>query len=396
MDSKIIGSILLIVGTTIGAGMLALPVATAEFGYIGSLIFLFVCWFVMTTSAFLMLEVNLSMPANSNLITMARNTLGVPGQIIAWISFLLLLYSLLSAYISGGSGLLQYLSAAAGWHLGTSASVVLFTVMFGSIVYLGIHVIDMVNRGLMSVKLLGYVLLMVLLLPHIEPAHLAHLDLSALTKSGALMVTITSFGFSIVVPSVRIYLGGDVNKLRKVILIGSLVPLVCYVIWDTAIMGLLPLDGTNGLLSIVHANNSTSALVVSLTSVATSPLIALLVKFFTSVCLLTSFLGVSLALTDFLADGLKLEKVGFNRLIIQAAAYLPPLLVVLVYPNAFITALEYAGIYVIVLLILMPAWMALSARKKNLRAPLRVFGGTPLLVGFILLSVATIFYSLLY
>ncbi len=396
MDSKVIGSILLIVGTTIGAGMLALPVATAQFGYLGSLVFLFACWFVMTTSAFLLLEVNLCMPFNSNLITMARNTLGLPGQVVAWISFLLLLYSLLSAYISGGSGLLQYLSSVSGIHISTSLSVILFTLIFGSIVYFGIRVIDMVNRGLMSAKIIGYLILMVLLLPDVTTAHLTHFDLSALSKSGALMVTITSFGFSIVVPSLRVYLSGDVKKLRKVILIGSLIPLVCYIIWDTAIMGLLPLQGENGLLSILHANNTTSALVDSLSKIVSSSLVEVLVKFFTSVCVLTSFLGVSLSLTDFLSDGFSLEKVGINRLIISIAAYLPPVLVVLIYPNAFMTALEYAGIYVIVLLIMLPALMAYAARKKYQQAPFRVFGGNLLLMSFILISCAIILYSLVY
>ena len=79
---------------------------------------------------------------------------------------------------------------------------------------------------------------------------------------------------------------------------------------------------------------------------------------FTSICVLTSFLGASLCLTDFIADGLKLEKVGVNRIIIQLITYLPPLMIVLFYPNAFIRALEYAGLYSIILLIFIPAWMA--------------------------------------
>src|SRR3990167_3886173 len=100
MDSKILGSILLMVGTAIGAGMLAVPIATAELGFAGSLILLFICWFVMTSGAFLLLEVNLWMQPNSNLVTMARKTLGPFGQALAWLTFLLLLYSLISAYIS--------------------------------------------------------------------------------------------------------------------------------------------------------------------------------------------------------------------------------------------------------------------------------------------------------
>src|SRR3990167_3617578 len=112
MDFKLIGSILLIVGTSIGAGMLALPIATAQLGFMGSLILLFACWFIMTAGAFTILEVNLWLPQNSNLISMARATIGPWGQIIAWVTYLLLLYSLLCAYIAGGSDLFHDLLLA--------------------------------------------------------------------------------------------------------------------------------------------------------------------------------------------------------------------------------------------------------------------------------------------
>jgi len=95
MDFKLLGSILLIVGTSIGAGMLALPIATAQLGFFGSLILLLICWFVMTAGALLLLEVNLWLPQNSNLISMAKATIGPIGQIVAWITYLLLLYYLL-------------------------------------------------------------------------------------------------------------------------------------------------------------------------------------------------------------------------------------------------------------------------------------------------------------
>src|SRR5438552_1817543 len=105
MNFKFVGGVLLIVGTCIGAGMLALPIATAELGFIGSCILLVVCWLVMTYGALLLLEVNLWMPQNSNLISMAKATIGPSGQIISWVTYLLLLYSLLCAYIAGGSDL---------------------------------------------------------------------------------------------------------------------------------------------------------------------------------------------------------------------------------------------------------------------------------------------------
>ena len=112
MDFKLFGSILLVVGTSIGAGMLALPIATAQLGFLGSVVLLILCWFVMTMGALLLLEVNLWLPPNNNLITMAKATIGPYGQILAWIMYLLLLYSLICAYIAGGSDLLIISSCA--------------------------------------------------------------------------------------------------------------------------------------------------------------------------------------------------------------------------------------------------------------------------------------------
>lgn len=394
MDSKMIGSILLMVGTAIGAGMLALPIATAELGFTGSLLLLFLCWFVMTSGAFLLLEVNLWLPANSNLVTMARTTLGPIGQVVAWLTFLLLLYSLLSAYISGGSGLLQYLFHTAGVTLSATVSSIMFTLLFGVVIYFGIHATDYVNRSLMLVKLLSFIALVVCLVPFITLPHLESGHFSALQTSGALVVTITSFGSATIVPSLRIYLGGDVRKLKRAILIGSLIPLVCYILWDMVIMGVIPLRGTHGLMAIMHADNSTSMLVKTLSAAASTPVIVLLTKLFTSICILTSFLGVSLCLTDFLADGMGVEKVGYNRLIIQLATYLPPLLIVLFYPNAFIRALEYAGLYSIVLLIMIPVLMALRGRRHYPNAEFRVFGGQVFLWSLGIFSLCAIIYSI--
>jgi tyrosine-specific transport protein len=334
------------------------------------------------------------MPPNSNLITMARSTLGPVGSGIAWLTFLLLLYSLLCAYISGGSGLLQHLLQTAGLDVSDSVASIVFTLVFGMVVYLGIHITDYVNRGLMSVKLIGYVLLVVCLMPFVSTENLAVSNIAALKTSGALVVTIASFGFATIVPSLRIYLGGDVKKLRRVILVGSLIPLVCYVIWDMVIMGVIPLQGSSGLAEILHSDNSTSMLVENLSATAANGAVTFFTKLFTSVCVLTSFLGVSLCLTDFLADGFGMEKVGINRLIIQLATYLPPLIIVLFYPNAFIQALEYAGAYCVVLLILLPAWMAMRGRRRFQSTQFRVPGGNVFLAGLIAFAFAAIVYSL--
>lgn len=361
MRSRFIGGILLIVGTSIGGGMLALPVANAATGFWQSSLFLLLCWLLMTLGAFFILEVNLYLPAGKNMVSMAAATLGTPGLLAAWLSYLFLLYTLLSAYISGGAdvvgGLLQQLNIYTGtWQLTT-----LFTLAFGLIVYGGIHQVDLLNRGLMFAKLAIYFMLVVLIAPSI------HMDSfqggNARYITGSVMILITSFGFAIIVPNLREYFNDDIKKLKKVVFIGSLIPLLCYLAWDAVIIGSLPSNGTHGLIALMQDPHTTSSLASMLSKTIHSPLINYLFNFFTSICMLTAFLGVSLCLISFLGDGLNMNQHGMQGLGLFLLTFLPPLLIVLYYPGAYIHALSYAGFFCVILLLLLPALMSYFGRK---------------------------------
>ncbi|HSW69559.1 MAG TPA: aromatic amino acid transport family protein [Gammaproteobacteria bacterium] len=376
MNSKLLGSILLIIGTSIGAAMLGLPIAAAELGFVGSLILLLVCWFIMIAGAFLILEVNLWLPQNSNLISMAKSTIGPLGQIIAWITYLLLFYSLLCAYIAGGSDLFHNLLQAAGLKIPAWTTAVLFTLIFSSIVFLGIRSVDWANRVLMLTKFSVFFVLIFMLIFSISPDKLLQGNLHHLTSISAIMVTATSFGWATLIPSLRVYFAGDLKKLKLAMIIGSIIPLICYIIWDAVIMGIIPLTGENSLVFILHSANSTSDLVNILSSSVNKNSVIFSVKLFTSICVLTSFLGVSLCLTDFFADGFHLEKKGKNRLILHAITFIPALGIAIIFPHAFIKALAYAGMYCVILLILLPAWMAWCGRyHQNKQSQFKVPGG---------------------
>lgn len=389
--SKLLGSILLIVGTSIGAGMLGLPIASAELGFVGSVILLVICWFVMLSAAFLILEVNLWLPPNTNLVTMAKKTIGPAGQLIAWLTYLLLLYSLLCAYITGGSSLFQNLLMKANIALSPWAAAILFTLVLGTVVYWGIRSVDQVNRGLMFLKGSAFIILICLLTPFISSSHLAVGNLHHITSSTAIMVTTTAFGWAILIPSLRDYFGHDIKTLKLAILIGSFIPLFCYIIWDAAIMGIIPPYGADSLVAILHSDSATGNLVNAISKTINKNSVTVITNVFTSICVLTSFLAVALCLTDFLADGLQIEKKGRGKIIIHCITFIPALLISIFFPNAFIKALEYAGIYCTVLLILLPAWMTWSGRyRRRIASGFRVIGGKFFLSFIILICVAMI------
>lgn len=395
INSKLIGGILLIVGTSIGGGMLALPVSTAEVGFSNSIFFLIFCWLIMTAGALLILEVNLRLPAGSNMISMAKSTLGLPGQIIAWITSLLLLYTLLSAYISGGSDVFNSLLHKMNIDLPNSLTAIMFTLLFSVIVYKGIRSVDYVNRGLMFGKLGIYILLVAIISPHSSTMGLTAGSARAFT--GTLMILITSFGYATIIPSLRDYFGEDIRGLRRVILLGSLIPLGCYIIWDAVIMGVVSREGEHGLLALMSSEHATSGLTEALSQSVQNQWISGFFGFFTSICMLTAFLGVSLGLFDFLADGLKLQKFGHQGKYTLALTFLPPLAVVLFNPGIYLHALSYAGICCVILLLLLPALMAWKGRKACLgtQESYVVPGGTPSLTVLFFIAIALLLIAII-
>jgi len=383
--NRLIGGVLLVSGTTIGAGMLALPVSTGLMGFVPSCLLFLIYWVYMTTTAFLMLEVNLWSESNLSLISMARLTLGKWGAAVNWVIYLFLLYALTTAYIAvGGPIFLEILQMALPLALPTWTGVIPLLCIFGFFVYRGTKSVDYINRFLMLGLAVTYVLMVFFLTPHVNPALLTHQDWNFLPI--AVSVVATSFGFHIIIPTLTVYLERDAALMRKTIAIGSLIPLVIYIIWEYLTLGIIPLHGANGIAhGYEQGANGADLLALALQNAS----LALIARLFSFCAIVTSFLGVSLCLFDFLADGFGIQKNAKGKLWIYVIAFLPPLILTLTDPRAFLTALEYAGAFgVMTLLGLMPALMVWRGRYRlQFESTFKVPGGKLLLIGVILFSV---------
>ena len=70
------------------------------------------------------------------------------------------------------------------------------------------------------------------------------------------MVIVTSFSYATIVPTLRSYFKSNVNALRLTIAIGSLIPLMCYLLWDMAVQGSLVSNGAHGLIRMAVSGHS--------------------------------------------------------------------------------------------------------------------------------------------
>ena len=385
---RFIGAVLLVAGTAIGAGMLMLPVSTGLSGFFPATFILLVCWLYMTYTAFLMLEVSLWMPEESSLISMAHSTLGRLGEAVSWAICLFLLYALTTAYIAGGGAistdiLRSFFGREIPQYIGPAAILILL----GGCVYRGTAAVDRLNRLLMVGLVLAYGALVVVLTPHVEYQKLLYVHWPA-TLFG-ISVAITSFGYHIVIPSLVTYLNRDIKQLKYTLFIGSLIPLLAYLYWQYLALGIIPPQGECSLAS-GHLTGSDGASL--LCQVIGRSSVNSVTKAFAFFAIITSFLGVSLSLYDFLADGLKMQKQGYKKWVLYLLTFGPPILFTLVDPRAFLSALEYAGAFgVVILLALMPALMVWSGRYRHgYKSEFKTVGGKPMLILIIVIALGII------
>ena len=183
--------------------------------------------------------------------------------------------------------------------------------------------------------------------------------------AAAFLVIITSFGYAIILPSIRVYLHSDKKRLYRVLFIGSLLPMLLYLAWVFVIQGAIDKFGTHGLVAMNHSANTNSALLGSIIALTHHPLLRSFAVVFISICSVTGLLGVSMCLVDFLSDGLKLKKQGASLCVLLALTFLLPMLVVIFRPEIFVKALAYAGVACVYVLIILPFLMLLASAKRT-------------------------------
>ena len=393
--NKTFGSVLLVSGTSIGAGMLALPIATGAAGFLLSMILFLICFAFMLLSLFYLMAATLrSSHRHPNLITMCKESLGPLGECIAWLTFLMLLYSVAAAYLSGGGSLISDLvKIGIGYNLSEKIGTAIFLAVFGLTIFFGTKIVDVINRVCMTGLILSFLSLFFFVAPHAQLSHLKGGDPKYLWAS--IPVVILSFTSHIIMPTLNTYLKGNISQLKKALFFGSVISLIFYLVWECLIIGSLPLKGSWSLETMSRSPYPIAKLTETLHVLFKTPWIGLSVGLFSFFALITSFFGVTLSLYDFLADGFKIQKQGKGKLFLLIWMFIPPLLFALFFPNGFITALGYGGVFVAVLYGILPPWMVWRQRYiKKKKGPFQVFGGRWFLCLMIVGSLGVILFQI--
>lgn len=363
------GSSLIIAGTALGAGMLAIPMVLAQFGLLyGTLLMVFIC-FGTTYAALLLLEATIKAGGGLGLNSIARKTLGKQGQLLTNGLLYALLICLLMAYILGAGDLLSKLLSNFGVDITATSSQITFTLLAGAVVASGTGVIDKLNRALFFVMLASLFATMAFLAPSMTQENLMqvtshnHVDL---IKTSAILFT--SFGFMVVIPTLVSYNHEATDKqLRNMVIVGSLIPLVCYLCWLFAVVGNLSEEQFRSFKNV-------SDLMAAFE--AQSPWVGNVLSTFTGLALLTSFFGVAMALFNQNKD-----MFNQNTAVTYCISFILPLAGSLLAADKFLQVLNYAGIILVFLAVFVPLVMVHKQRfMKVAEDRYSAEGGKPMML----------------
>ncbi|MEZ8694917.1 amino acid permease [Vibrio splendidus] len=363
------GSSLIIAGTALGAGMLAIPMVLAQFGLLyGTLLMVLIC-FGTTYAALLLLEATIKAGGGLGLNSIARKTLGKQGQLLTNGLLYALLICLLMAYILGAGDLLSKLLSNFGVELTATTSQVVFTLLAGAVVASGTGVIDKLNRALFFVMLASLFATMVFLAPSMTQENLMQVtshDHVDLIKTSAILFT--SFGFMVVIPTLVSYNHEATDKqLRNMVIVGSLIPLVCYLCWLFAVVGNLSEEEFRSFKNV-------SDLMAAFE--AQSPWVGNVLSTFTGLALLTSFFGVAMSLFNQNKD-----MFNQNTAVTYCISFILPLAGSLLAADKFLQVLNYAGIILVFLAVFVPLVMVHKQRfKKVAEDRYSAEGGRPMML----------------
>lgn len=377
--NKTLGSTLITSGTMIGAGMLAMPLTSAGIGFTFTVVLLILLWILLTYSALLFVEVYQTAEHDAGIGTLAAQYFGRPGRIVATSVLMIFLYALLSAYVTGGGAILaSTLPDFAAPDLKMKGSILAFTILFGVFVAIGTSFVDALNRFLFIAMIAALFIVLGLMIPEIKIDNLMAMPIDKALLISASPVFFTAFGFHGSIPCLNKYLEGDVKALRFSIIVGSAITLVGYILWQFSTHGVL---SQTRFLEILNQDPTLNGLIEAVRVITGSTIIAAIVKIFSALALITSFLGVALGLLECIDDLLKRAfNISANRLSLGFLTFLPPLLFAFFYPEGFILALGYAGQMFAFYAVVLPAALVWKARHQHPNLPYRVPGGSGVLL----------------
>jgi len=364
---------LLVAGGAVGAGIFALPMASAGAWMTWSTIGFLAVWAMTYMAASLFAKVNLAILADSNnsldsqssFSSLVSYTLGARWAAVNNLSIVFIMMILMYAYTSAGASIVSYSVESLNIDISTSNRGWLslgFATLIGLIVWLGTSLVSQITLALMVGMTITFGIATVGILPSVNLSQLAEPIDTYHYLSGALPVYVTAFACAGLVPSLIKHYPEQQKKVFQSLFWGTFLALCVYLFWLIVTLGSI---GREGFAPVLANGGNLADLVKALVNVGADPSLQSRLSVFSHCAIITSYLSIGVGLLHFMQDKLSLNNSARHRFIAALCCFAPPALASFMLPYGFVHAISYAGIFVAFSFFIVPAIMATVMTKRT-------------------------------
>ena len=354
--------IAIVAGTIFGVGVFAIPYAVAQAGPVAGLFWFIVVAFAVVSLHLLYGSLQLNGNSHKRLISLVGNNLGSKWRFIPFVS----------TFVGGAGAMLAYLIVGGNFaklfsgdllNVSSDQWTVVIWLLFSVLIFFGVKSVARFELIATGVLFLGVIFIIVVFWQN------ASISLIPQGSAANFFVPYGVILFSLyganAIPEMVEFVGDKHRKITNIIMIGTLLPLVCYIFFTFGILGLsgssVSTDAISGLSGLVNPAIIKIAALVGFLAIA------------------TSFVTVGLYLADTLTEDLR-----FPTLVARMIAVCIPVILFLIGLRNFITIAGFIGAVLGAIDGILISYIFLRLRSSGRISPL-VY--TPRFIPIILIAV---------
>lgn len=370
--------IMLVAGGAIGAGMFALPMASAGPWMFWATIGFVLVWLMTWCSASLLAKVDLALVAGpskditltSSFDSLVKHLLGDRWALLNNLCIMFIMMILMYAYTTAGANIISYtlqsLSIDFPYKRFLSA---VFASGIALLVWLGTSIVSRVTLVLMIAMTLTFFFATTSLVPSVEPDLLLQHTNTLPLLLGALPVYVTAFACAGLVPTLVRHYPDKPRFIFQSLMWGTLIALGIYLFWLVVTLGNV---GRVGFSQVIESGGNLSDLVNALVTDGADDSMQARLTQFSHCAIITSFLSIGLGLLHFMQDKLKLNESRKQKLLATGITFLPPVVGSVLMPYGFVHAISFAGLFVAFSFFVLPGMLGLVMEQRGQLKEVRI------------------------
>lgn len=373
--------IALIFGTNIGAGILSLPYAGRNGGFLALLIALVISGTLTTISMLYVAEASLRTKEPLQLSGLAEKYLGQLGRWLVFAAIIVNGFGALIAYAAGSGRLVHNL-----FGLPNLAGTLIFFVLGTYVIYKGLHATGVAEWAI-TIAMAAIILILcgwTILGPGIKASNLLVLHPYFIVP--IMNLAVFTFLAQYVVPELARGLAAEnANKIPLVVVGGMVATGFTLALVPFAALGLMGTDVTE-VVTIAWGEKL-------------GPVANIMANVFALLAMMTSFIAIGYTTMRNVLDIARWpEHGGYGRLLATAITVIPPLVISIAGLGGFVSALTYAGGFAGAIMSVIPVAVLFISRRRGDQEPAwkNTWQANPVIAGIIIVVYTVAFiYSIL-